>query len=180
MRGRVRELVVESDRASVQLDVISTQATFLHDATGRMAEASIEQTELAKQLVGTTADTAQRMERLVHAARQQSSAAERLDASSASLRDAVATVATHAQKQERLASGIAASALKGATSLRALGEVATSGVVSSHAARQANAQMVAVSTRHELDIASFGTTVETIAGEASSLVTELARFRLPR
>ena len=112
------------------------------------------------QLVGTTTDTAKRMERPVHAAHQQTTAAERLDASSASLREAVTTIGTHAHEQVRLAGSIAVAAGKDAERPRALEDVAATG-------------------RPGMDVAGSGTTVGTVSDEATTLRTELARFRLP-
>jgi hypothetical protein len=52
-------------------------------------------------------------------------------------------------------------------------------VASSQAAKQATAQIVAVSGRHTKDVAGFEAVVGTIAKEASQLNEEIGRFRLP-
>jgi hypothetical protein len=178
-RGRVTQMVEESDRATRELEAILREAGGLRGATGRMDAAANEQTEAAKQLLGTATDTAQRVERLAHAARLQREATERLERAGATLREAAVAVDTRAHQQEQLASGIAEAALSDAARLRSLGESALSGVASSQAAKQATLQIVAVTGRHAKDVAGFELTVGTIAKEASQLGEEVARFRLP-
>ncbi len=178
-RGRVAEMVRESDRATRELEAILSEAGGLRGATGRMDAAANEQTEAAKQLLGTATDTALRVERLTHAAQLQREATERLERAGAALREAATAVDTRAHQQEQLASGIAEAAMSDAARLRSLGESALSGVASSQAAKQATTQIVAASGRHAKDVAGFESTVGTIAKEAVQLGEEVARFRLP-
>ena len=178
-RGRVSEMVQESDRATRALEAILAEAGVLRGATGRMDGAATEQTEAAKQLLGTATDTALRVERLAHAARLQREATERLERAGNALREAATAVDTRAHQQEDLATGIAEAARSDASRLRSLGESALSGVASSQAAKHATAQIVAASGRHAKDVAGFEAVVGTIATEASQLGEEIARFRLP-
>jgi len=178
-RGRVVEMVEESDRATRELEAILTEAGILRGATDRMDIAASEQTEAAKQLLGTATDTALRVERLAHAAQLQRDATERLERAGTSLREAANAVDTRAHQQEQLASGIAEQARADSARLRSLGEAALSGVASSQAAKQATAQIVAVSGRHARDVAGFEAVVGTIAQEATQLNEEVGRFRLP-
>jgi methyl-accepting chemotaxis protein len=178
-RGRVVEMVEESDRATRELEAILAESALLRGATDRMNGAAAEQTEAAKQLLGTATDTALRVERLAHSAQLQRDATERLERAGAALRDAASAVDTRAHQQEQLASGIAEAARSDAQRLRTLGEAALSGVASSQAAKQATAQIVAVSGRHAKDVAGFEAVVGTISKEASQLNDEVGRFRLP-
>ena len=179
-RGRVIEMVKESDRATRELEAILTEAGMLRGATGRMESASDEQTEAAKQLLATATDTAVRVERLAHAASLQRDATDRLERAGSTLREAASAVDTRAHQQEHLASGIADAASRDSARLRTLGETALSGVASSHAAKQATAQIVSVSGQHAKDVAGFAAVVVSIANEATTLSVEVSRFKLSR
>ncbi len=178
-RGRVTQMVSESNRATRELSAILSEAGVLRGATDRMDSAASEQTEAAKQLLGTTTDTAQRVERLAQAAQLQRDAIERLERAGTSLREAATAVDARAHQQEHLATGIADAARRDATRLRSLGDTAQLGVTSSQSARQATEQIVAVSGRHAKDVAGFEVVVGTIAKEAELLGREVSQFRLP-
>ena len=179
-RGRVVQMVAESNRATHELAAILSEASVLRGATDRMNGAAAEQTEAAKQLLGTATDTATRVERLAQAAQLQRDATERLERAGASLREAANAVDARAHQQEHLASGIADAARRDAGRLRTLGETAQLGVTSSQSAKQATEQIVAVSGRHAKDVAGFEVVVGQISREAETLGTEVSQFKLPQ